>query len=762
MEPVNGPTHSPSLNSPTSPDMSPEAVNMTYTHAFLHLRPKEAFDAIQARLRKAKLLNDELALYFSERAAIEDAYVKSLQRLSSKKNFMSDKSILGAFSNVWEPLFQEVTEISNVHSLFVEKISEEVEAPIRGNATSEDWLQLKNYETTLGKIVKDHEERLLKVNKLKSKNEKLTGKKHEASEMKLKEAQKVLDNSQHEWLREAPHILEKYQSVDEARLTNLKESIARFETIQVETCQKRVLMAERTLETVFTFDVLSEIENFCLQKIEGNNLNDFSNISVTSATSNSSKLKTAIGTMRRKKTATSNHSSEMPSHTKLEENDLVGEELNITPYNLNNSHNQQDSSTSVDSPIVSVLTYWPKVIVDIDGPPPDRSYEDFSGDEDSDTKSEAMRIRVEIKNETIPENNDEEAETAIKHVTNTLRSQQSTLSLGRNRRGRRESHYRKTILDSDNGSNGVFSDLPIEIRPAVTPEMSSSTSSPTSLTSSEANYRVPLPSTSKNSQGLRATISEVLNVIIKGGEVAKISVTGEISLISNRTTVQPVKLKITNFSILDKAAPNSSYINPSTSGEAGEYEVNMEMLSFAGGAPVVIMKYQVHIDPEHKDEYVPIQIVPQWKCEPNKTAFAVNYQPNPNFKLTGTLSDLSFLIPVDGEVVGKPASKPTCNWNVEKQIIVWQIGDLDLSSSEKKHLLTRFDTKNNSKPSLTAVKFTCKGQLLSSISLEASSPPPLSSSSSENVNGFSQQKDELIEFEEVICQVVSGKYLASQ
>ncbi|CAG8438632.1 8714_t:CDS:10 [Ambispora leptoticha] len=673
------------LNSPTSPIMSPEAVNMTYTQAFLNARPKEAFDAIQLRLRKAKQLNDELALYFSERAAIEDAYVKSLQRLSSKRHLIADRSILGAFSNVWDPLFHEIAEISNIHSLFVDRISEEVETPIRGITTSEDWSQLKN-------VSKDHEERLLKVNKLKSKNEKLSGKKHEASEMKLKEVQKALDNLQNEWLQEAPHILEKYQSVDETRLTNLKESIARFETIQVETCQKRI---------------------------------ESSNISVTTTNHNNSKIiRAAIGTIRRKRTASSNNSSEMTSHIKLE----GGEEFNTMPHHTDNHfHQPENSSTLADSSI-------PKVVVDSDAPPPDLSSYEFSGDEDSDTKPEAMRIHVEIKNEAIPENNEEAAETAIQQVTNTLRSQ-STLSLGRNRRGRRESQYRRrTILDSDNIGNGVFSDSPIETRPAVTPEMSSSTSSPTSLTSSEANYRGQ-PNSSKISQGLRATISEVLNVILKGGEVAKISITGEISLVSNRNIIQPIKLKVTNFSMLDKTAPNASYINPSTSGEAGEYEVNTEMLALTGGAPVVIMKYQVHIDPDHKNEYVPISIIPQWKCEPNKTAFAINYQPNSHFKFSGTLSDLSFLIPVDGEVVGNAAySNPTGIWNGEKQRILWQIGDFDLSSTESKRLLARFDTKKNSNPAPAAVKFTYKGQLLSNISLEA----------------------------KVTCQVVSGKYLASQ
>jgi hypothetical protein len=56
--------------------------------------PKSAYDTLSNRMRKARLLNDELAEYFKERAVIEENYAKSLQRLNTRF-ILSDRSALG-------------------------------------------------------------------------------------------------------------------------------------------------------------------------------------------------------------------------------------------------------------------------------------------------------------------------------------------------------------------------------------------------------------------------------------------------------------------------------------------------------------------------------------------------------------------------------------------------------------------------------------------------------------------------------------------
>jgi hypothetical protein len=93
----------------------------------------------------------------------------------------------------------------------------------------------------------------------------------------------------------------------------------------------------------------------------------------------------------------------------------------------------------------------------------------------------------------------------------------------------------------------------------------------------------------------------------------------------------------------------------------------------------------------------------------------------------------------------------------------WQVDDdIDLSTpSERKRILARFETQKASNPAPAAVRFLCKGQLLSNISIETV-PPALNGSSVKE----QENSDKLEEFEsdfklrEISCQVSSGKFIA--
>jgi len=192
-----------------------------------------------------------------------------------------------------------------------------------------------------------------------------------------------------------------------------------------------------------------------------------------------------------------------------------------------------------------------------------------------------------------------------------------------------------------------------------------------------------------------------------------------------------------------------------------QYEIDTGLLSLAGGTSVTVMKYQARIDSESKNTYLPLQVIPHWKCEPNLTSLAVSYQVNSECKLTGNLSELSFIVPVDGQV-GTVQSKPSGVWSVEKQRMYWQIDDIDLSiPSERKRILARFETEKPSNPAPAAVRFLCKGQLLSNISIEIVPSAPNGNSIKEQENNDNSEKVENdFEFQEISCQVSSGKFMA--
>ncbi|CAG8496973.1 13234_t:CDS:2 [Racocetra fulgida] len=365
-------------------------------------------------------------------------------------------------------------------------------------------------------------------------------------------------------------------------------------------------------------------------------------------------------------------------------------------------------------------------------PPEFKPWDGFSSNDenDSDARSDGAQraIRVEIK-QSVPEASDAEAAAAISHVMTTLKSS-------------------------------------IHVDTSTVPEISDSiVKSPLAYEASDTVNDQGDNIDSKiqtHIHGLNASILETVNIISKGGDVTKLLVTGEISVTYNDSIIRdnstPIQIRINNFDTLEKAVPNTSYLS-SASEVPGVYDLNIGLLSLAGSTPVVVMKYQLHVDPQHKSAFVPLHVTPKWKCESNQTSLVISYEVNPEFRLSGTLTELSFIVPVDGEVK-TVQSKPSGIWSVEKQRMYWQVSNADLATPyELKRILARFETSQTSQPAPTAVKFLCEGQLLSKISLEIVQNIP-------NGNGILKQSDNskcenISKFQSILYQIASGKFLAS-
>ncbi|CAG8447636.1 8564_t:CDS:10 [Diversispora eburnea] len=632
-------------NNITQQEIPKNQTEMPFIQAFLNDRPKLSFDTVQLRLRNAKTLNHEIGEYFKERVIIEDNYIKSIQRLANK-TFVADRAYMGTFTSIWDTLFNELMETATLHSFYVTKISDEIETPLREMTIADPkWTQLKQEEPNLSKLAKEYEERVSKVNKFKTKKEKLSGKRAETSENKLIEAQKALEQIKDEWHSEWSKYLE---------------------TMQAEAYQKRVEISEKNLSTIMEFNVQDEIVDFCSKAIEGN----LSHIELNNSGNSLKNAFVTIGTMRRKRTPSHNSENLHPSKS---ENDSTRNGINIlrnssshTSFTFSNE-NSFSSPVEISSP--GEISYSP---VEISSSPGEIS---SSPVEISIVPEKALRVEIKP---TSTEINEADAAAAMSHVISTLKS--TPAFKNRPPRGRRD---RNTYYPDNN----LSVDQP----------------SPLNLQSS---YR-------------RSNISiiETINVMTKAGNVTKLLITGEI---------------------------------------------------------MAVIKYQVHIDPENKNSYLPLQIIPQWKCESNKTSLVIAYQINPECKLITTaetaadrklskLSDISFIIPVDGDVV-YVQSKPTGIWSTEKNWMYWQLEDIDLTSTttstattpitpttpiiptttgaaapetpstpftpmipspsnstsslDQKKIIARFGTNKTSQPAPAAVKFVCKGQLLSNISLE--------------------------------------------
>ncbi|RHZ71114.1 hypothetical protein Glove_262g43 [Diversispora epigaea] len=885
-------------NNITQQEISKNQTEMPFIQAFLNDRPKLSFDTVQLRLRNAKTLNHEIAEYFKERAIIEDNYIKSIQRLANK-TFVADRAYMGTFTSIWDTLFDELIETATLHSFYVTKISDEIETPLREMTIADQkWTQLKQEETNLSKLAKEYEERVSKVNRFKTKKEKLSGKRAETSENKLIEAQKALEQIKAEWNSEWPKYLERSQEVDFMRWVHLKEILTNFETMQVESYQKRIEISEKNLSTIMEFNVQNEISDFCSKAIEGN-------LSHVELNNSGSSLRNAlvtigtIGTMRRKRTPSHNsdnlypsksendgarngvnilrNSSSRTSFTLSNENSFSSPveissspvemssspgEISSSPVEISSSPGEISSSpVEISSSSLPSEISVPKVLIDSEGysiPPPEnninnKSWDGISSNGD-ETDSDAFSVnsscivpektlRVEIK-PTSTEVNEADAAAAMSHVILTLKS--TPVFKNRPPRGRRD----RSTYYSDKSDNNLSVDQhsPLNLPSPSRRSSSFALSSPNTFefpeiinnnnsndNHSKAISIVGSSPPSSSSGGLRASIIETINVMTKIGNVTKLLITGEINISYsdvNNSSIRggegeegssppPLRIKINNFEALEKFVPNASYIraivvpedddnsNDNNNNNNGLFEIDTGLLSLTGGKSVAVIKYQVHVDPENKSSYLPLQIIPQWKCESNKTSLVIAYQVNPECKLITTaetatdrksskLSDISFIIPVDGDVE-YVQSKPTGVWSTEKNWMYWKLEDIDLtstttstttttttttvptatattipetpptpftpttpsplnstSSSDQKKIIARFGTNKASQPAPAAVKFICKGQLLSNISLEIVKKDNHSESNNNNNNNnnFSQ-------FQDIECKIVSGKFIAS-
>ncbi|KAG0041153.1 hypothetical protein BGZ83_002236, partial [Gryganskiella cystojenkinii] len=252
-------------------------------------RPQDGLDAVQARLRKGKLLNEQLANYFKERAHIEDMYAKNITK-AFQKHFVTDTHALGTFTAPWEKLSAESLELATLHGQFSLRISNEIERPLRDYArTHPDWQNLTLAEANCNRIAKEFDEKQVKVAKYAKAVERVSGKKAEAAEQKLVDYTMQMESTRTAWRLEGPVILQKYQEVDHGRLDHLKSIVSSFEAIQTEIALQIVEMSGRTSGSVADFDPIMDVELFSSeQSTNMHSLEQHDAKSVVSATSHCS------------------------------------------------------------------------------------------------------------------------------------------------------------------------------------------------------------------------------------------------------------------------------------------------------------------------------------------------------------------------------------------------------------------------------------------------------------------------------------------
>jgi F-BAR domain only protein len=241
--------------------------------------------------------------------------------------------------------------------------------------------------------------------------------------------------------------------------------------------------------------------------------------------------------------------------------------------------------------------------------------------------------------------------------------------------------------------------------------------------------------------GLNSSIVETVSTWFSDGTVSKSFVIGEVALAYNSTepTATTEVIRIDNFQVLEKIAPNPSFVSATVSEKgkekatseeaAGQYNVTLSAVKRPN--PVVAFKYQLHLDSSNLSACSPVLMTPAWQIQDAQVSVIVLYTLNPAFLLSATetpatttsitLKNVVVSITLDpSSDAGKATSAMMAPQNgaafKRKQgLVVWKLPEL-VVTNEKQKLLARFITTGpKARPGHVEARWELPGTIGSSL-----------------------------------------------
>ncbi|RCH94107.1 hypothetical protein CU098_009356 [Rhizopus stolonifer] len=358
----------------------------------------------------------------------------------------------------------------------------------------------------------------------------------------------------------------------------------------------------------------------------------------------------------------------------------------------------------------------PLILVDSEGysiPPPDRTAwpHDANTTNDSLVDTDDMysdagssmlsspRIRVDIKNESVTEEDASQSAVALTRVATLLKEKNSSNSpTTRRLRGRRE--IRATQLYSVVEQDQIMSNK--DELSNVTPSTTSSgpllpnpfEMSQEKITEEEEKEEEKLPT-------IHVHTTETLHVISKGGLAEQSVVWGEISIEYDgpKGTLTPVCFKTNKaFDSLE----TTEYVDKLEDHD-NVFKINTHLFH---SEAVVCIKYQTKIDKER----LPLVVKPMWKCEVDKSRLLIKY-----LATSPPLDNVVFVTMVTGNVQ-HASSIPDGELILAQKRMKWQLGRID--HPQESVIKAQFGTTEQGEPQPIAVRFEMKDQLLSDAYIE--------------------------------------------
>lgn len=217
--------------------------------------------------------------------------------------------------------------------------------------------------------------------------------------------------------------------------------------------------------------------------------------------------------------------------------------------------------------------------------------------------------------------------------------------------------------------------------------------------------------------GFSASLVEAVSTWFEGGKVTKAMVIGQVALAFNPVDVSTgpfgtETIRLDNFSVLEKVAPNPVFIEQAPEAEPGNYTVDLSKIL----KTTVAFHYQLHLDAANLASFSPLLLRPTWKCEPTQTSAILHYNLNPAFDLGGadsiTLHNLVLLLRLEpGAKVTGCQSKPPASSPRDKSLIYWRLGDVTFTKDQPGQTArVRFFTEGEARAGNAEARWEISGQ----------------------------------------------------
>ncbi|WFD29526.1 Suppressor of Profilin deletion [Malassezia sp. CBS 17886] len=644
-----------------------------YADAFVRRDPRTSLQMLQARMKSTRAFHEQIADYFAARREAEEAYVRSLQKLT-KRSFLADATNLPVeFRPVYERLVSEIAEVAQAHTMMERRVLRDCEDPLRSSMSSGEWTRLKRHDEVLAPVVKDItglETQLAKDQR------RLEQKKTGAAQSRVAATQQSLSHAVDTWERRAPAAVSAYERVDYGRLRMLRDAVRQFARAESEMGKQLYDLARTTGVAAQRFEPQLELQRFAtgarpaarsaaaLPVSEGAPLYDTRASGVAPASEAAPGADTPSRTVP----------SAAPPHGDVPDAAASGAAGAAPGF-----------AVPLPSAIARQAAEDPAA--GARGTPPRGDAVDMP--RRAAPNPGLRRATMHIAQTPVPENAKEDHE-ALERVQTQLRS--SSI----HRPARRRDLVSDMPWNAPSAAAGVATAAGLGI--GATP--------------------------------IAAHVVERVNVMWAADAQARVMVVGEVLLrlegaASTDGDVRP-RLRLGDTDGVGRIAANAAVLQE-VPGTPDEYTLDVAELartpaSRADG--VVVLRYQVQ-SVDGDSTLAPLLLTPQWRCEPQQSSLLLTYHVNRDSRLVqraphAALEDVRFQValphatPVTGDVLSQPAGE----WNPDLQQLQWTRPEpLPLASTESTRILARFPHASQGAPQPVSASWHLPACTLSAVSV---------------------------------------------